>query len=309
MLLGRARVRRRRRVSGATRPYRALFGGSTANPGRASQFDRHDFGAGRLRRQCAGAGSTGASRSPLLQTGGFLGVSGTLDYAWQTRRVQVAGNIGSTTRYYQRHRRLHRHQPYSQHRRGGADRPARPRVRNQSVSHAPSYLYSLSPGLGSSIPGTAVGGGNFPLGDAADPRIRHDRERRVLGHPAWFDSRRWGAIATAILATASDPTVEALRSYSVGGRFRQGLSRYASLRLGYVYRQGQYGFAAHERCRSASMTLMSAWTTTRALSLTRRTTLDFSTGSIDRHDSVAGPVWRRSRGRLSLSSESSAMSA
>ena len=86
-----------------------------------------------------------------------------------------------------------------------------------------------------------MGGGSFPLGD--QPIYVFD----TTASAEYSMTRRWSIEALAgyrfsDLGEATEPTVEALRSYSVGGRFRHGFSRYGSLRLGYVYRQGQYGF-------------------------------------------------------------------
>jgi hypothetical protein len=69
-----------------------------------------------------------------------------------------------------------------------------------------------------------------------------------------------------------------LRSYSVGGRYRHGVSRYASLRLGYAFREGQYGLTPTTpttRVHDIDVGVDYA----RALSVTRRTSIDFSTGS------------------------------
>ena len=72
--------------------------------------------------------------------------------------------------------------------------------------------------------------------------------------------------------------METLRSYSAGGRFRYEFSRYGSLRLGYVYRQGQYGFV-RTNAATAIHDIDVGVDYDRPLSLTRRTTIDFSTGS------------------------------
>ena len=218
-----------------------------------------------------------ASVSPLLRTGGYLGLSGGLAYAWQTERVQVAGNLGMNSRYYQDTGTF-----IGTSRGGGIGVSAaigqRGRIlANQSVTYAPSYLYSLSSGRGGTTPGTVVGGGSFPLGDesvyvydttaSASYSVTRRGTIEALGSYRYSD-----------FAADGDVPVEALRSYSVGGRFRQGVSRYATLRLGYVYRQGQYGFTR----TSAAVGIHDidvGVDYNRALSLTRRTTFDFSTGS------------------------------
>jgi hypothetical protein len=215
--------------------------------------------------------------SPLLRTGGYLGLSGGLTYAWQTERVQVSGNLGMNTRYYEDTGE------FIGTSRGGsigvsADIGRRGHVfANQSVTYAPSYLYSLASGRGSMTPGTVVGGGSFPLGDDS---IRVFDTTASAGYSV---TRRGtiealGSYRYSDFAADGDTSVKALRSYSVGGRFRQGVSRYATLRLGYAYRQGQYGFTR----TSAAVGIHDidvGVDYNRGLSLTRRTTFDFSTGS------------------------------
>ena len=69
-----------------------------------------------------------------------------------------------------------------------------------------------------------------------------------------------------------------LNSYSVGGRFSHRVSRNASLRLGYTYRRGKYGFVS----TAADATIHDldfGVDYGRALSLFRRTQLDFGVGS------------------------------
>ena len=218
-----------------------------------------------------------ANVSPLLQTGGYLGFSAGVAYAWQSRRVQVGANLGSSSRYYDDISRFYG-TTHTASIGVAAQVGGRTRLfANQSVSRAPSYLYSLVPQLSESTPGTAVGGGSFPLGDL--PVYVYDTTAS-----AEYSVTRRGAIEGLASYRFSDfdeagaATSQALRSYSVGGRFRQGLSRYASLRLGYVYRQGHYNFASADALVGVHDIDVGV-DYARALSLTRRTTLDFRTGS------------------------------
>jgi hypothetical protein len=264
-------------VSGATRPYRALFGGSAPNPDVHHGFDVTMSLSAGYDDNAADGSAESVSVSPLLQTGGYLGLAGTASYVWQTKRVQVAGNLSTITRYYQDVSDL----VGSTHTASigvSAELGQRGRVyANQSVSYAPSYLYSLLPALGTKVPGRPVGGGRFPLGD--ESVFVFDTSAT-----AWYSVTRRGSIEGLAmyrhsgLPESSGATVASLRSYGVGGRFRQGISRYATLQLGYVYREGQYGFVR----ANASTTVHdidAGVDYERALSLTRRTTLDFSTGS------------------------------
>ena len=263
-------------ATGAWRPYRALFGGTTANPDVHHSFDvTTSVLAGYDKNE--GTGTTDAAASPLLRTGGYLGVSGGVAYAWQTQRVQLAGNLGINTRYYEDTGE------FIGTSRGGAFGVAaqvgrRGRIfANQSVTYAPSYLYGWSSTPGGMPPGTVVGGGNYPLGD--ESVFVYD----TTASAAYSVTRRGtieglGSYRYSDFADSGDASMDALTSYSVGARFRQGISRYAWLRLGYVYRQGQYGFTG----TSAAVGIHDidiGVDYNRALSLTRRTTFDFSTGS------------------------------
>jgi len=271
-----AQVTEATQVTGAWRPYRALFGGTTANPDVHHSFDvTTSVLAGYDDNE--GLGTTDASVSPLLRTGSYLGLSGSLAYAWHTQRVQMAGNLGMNTRYYEDTGE------FIGTSRGAAFGVAaavgqRGRIfANQSITYAPSYLYSLALARGSMTPGTVVGGGSYPLGD--ESVFVYDTNASA----AYSVTRRGtieglGSYRYSDLADSGDTSVEALRSYSVGGRFSQGISRYAWLRLGYTYRQGQYGFTG----TSAAVGIHDidvGVDYNRALSLTRRTTFDLSTGS------------------------------
>ena len=264
-------------TTGATRPYRALFGGSTANPDVHHSFDVTTSVSAGYDDNAMADPTAGGSLSPLLQSGSYLGVSGGIAYAWQTKRVQVGANLTTNTRYYQDV------SDFVGTTHGAsigvsADVGRRGRVfANQSVSYAPSYMYSLWPGLNQSVPGNVVGGGSFPVGD--EPIFVYD----TTASGSYSVTRRGsiealGSYRYSDFNQAGDVPIEALRSYSVGGRYRQGLSRYASLRLGYVYRTGQYGFA-RTNASTGLHDIDVGVDYARALSLTRKTTVDFSTGS------------------------------
>jgi hypothetical protein len=263
--------------NGPTRPYRALFGGSTSNPDVHHSFDvSSSVWAGYDDNSVPGV-EEDATVSPLLQTGGYLGLSAGVAYAWQSRSVQIAASLGSSTRYYEGISRF-----YGTTHTASVGVAAQVGGRtqlfaNQSVSRAPSYLYSLFPQLDESTPGMIVGGGSFPLGDllvdvydtTASAEFAVTRRGSIEG----FASHRFSDFDETGVATTQQ-----LRSYSVGGRFRQGLSRYASLRLGYAYRQGHYNFASANALVGVH-DIDAGIDYARALSLTRKTTLDFSTGS------------------------------
>jgi hypothetical protein len=260
---------------GATRPYRAVFGGSAANPDvhhslsvSATVLAGYDENA---------PVSFGEIASPLLQTGTFLGIGSGLAYSFEGKRVQFGANAGTNMRYYRDDGEWIGTNHYGSF---GVSAQLTQRlnvVLNQSVSYAPSYSYSLMPGFGSLIPGTAVGGGDFPLGDqsitvydtAATASLRVTRRGSIAAVSTYRYSDFGGS---------GKGTVTGLRSYSVGGRYRYGITRNASLRLGYVYREGQYGYVLAAPA-TAVHDIDLGVDYRRALSFTRRTSLEFSTGS------------------------------
>src|SRR5262245_48106928 len=229
---GGARPTAATQTTGAWRPYRALFGGTTANPDVHHSFDvTTSVLAGYDENE--GTGTTGVGASPLLRTGGYLGLSGGVAYAWDTQRVQLAGNLGITTRYYEDVGEF-----IGTSHGGGLGVSAQVGRRghifaNQSITYAPSYLYGLSSTPGGMPPGTVVGGGDYPLGD--ESVLVYD----TAASASYSVTKRGtiealGGYRYSDFSDTGDTPLEALTSYSVGARFRQGISRYAWLRLGYV---------------------------------------------------------------------------
>ena len=265
-------------ASGATRPYRALFGGSTADPSvhhsldvTASAIQGYDDNI------ATGLSSLTQSSSALLSGGAFAGYSAALGYAWQGRRMQIGANLGSDGRYFYDASDFVGVSHYG----GlglGAEIGRRGRLFvNQSVTRAPSYLYSLTPAHGPLAPGAVVGGGAYPLGQqpvtvfdtTASTRYNLSRRGSLEGEVTHRYSN---------LATSTTGGVRNLRAFSVGGRYRHGLSRDGSLRIGYFYREGRY--AASSSGRTTPIHDIDVGVDYgRALSLTRRTTVDFSSGS------------------------------
>jgi hypothetical protein len=260
--------------AGASRPYQGVFGGSAPNPNVHHTLDvSASIEAGYDQNDTPAASST----SPLLTDGAYAAFAGGLAYAWQGKTVQFGINGDANARYYpdtaeyinvgnslgigiatQLGRRLSV-------------------VANQSVSYAPSYFYNLIPGFGSITPGTVVGGGEFPVGDA--PVYVYDTTASLTygvgprGSIEGLSSYRYSDVGQSAAASQGD-----LRSASVGGRFRYSLSRNAALRLGYVYRRGQYATPA-ARSITGVHDIDAGVDYRRALSLTRRTSFDFATGS------------------------------
>lgn len=270
--------------TGAGRPYRALFGGSAAKPDVRHSFDLvgaafggyddNELPSGML----VGAGIA----SPLLRTGAYSGASVNATYSWQGRRAQIGASLGTSARYYPDTSDLI---GTGHHGAVGVSAEIGRRGRivvTQSISLAPSYLYSLMPTGGRIVLGSSIGGGEFPVG-GEDVQV-YDTAATVT-----YTVTRRSSVEAVSSYRFSDfrghqtPTLDGLRSYSAGGRFRYGLSRHASLRLGYVYREGRYGLNDPLRANASRNTAVHDLDVgvdyRRALSLTRRTSIDFGTGS------------------------------
>ncbi|MEO6486985.1 MAG: hypothetical protein ABIO78_03470, partial [Thermoanaerobaculia bacterium] len=285
-------------VTGSTRPYRALFGGSTANPGVHHSLDvTVSVLTGYERNDMAEQGApTNNSSSALLENGFYSGVSANLAYTWQGRRVQVGANAGTNTRYYHERSEL----LGVGHSAGfgvAADVGRRMRVfASQSVTYAPSYFYSLLPDLGALPPGAVIGGGDYPLGD--QPVYVYDTTASVT-----FGLSRRGSFEAlssnrySDLGSSGGLNASSLRSYSFGGRYRHGLTHNASLRIGYVYRNGQYGLRG-PASSTAVHDIDAGVDYRRGLSLTRRTTLDFRVGSSAVNTPLGGTQEQRLQYRL-----------
>ena len=154
--------------------------------------------------------------SPLLQTGTYLGLSGELAYSWQGKRVQVGAAAGSNPRYYRDTAELIETNRYGSigfsaglGRRGHI-------FANQSISYAPSYLYSLIPGVRSALPGVAVGGGSFPVGNHS-VYVYDTTAMATIGITRRGSIEALSSYRLSDFGDSSDATVTALRSYSLGG--------------------------------------------------------------------------------------------
>ena len=255
-----------------TRPYRGVFAGSTTNPDHSLDVTASSFGGYDENAPV----SFGTVPSPLLQSGTYLGFAGTVAYARQGERVQLGANAGSTSRRY-----FDTGDWIGTSHYGGIGLNARvgQRMRvalNQSVTFAPSYFYGLMPGYEPPALGTVVGGGDFPLGDQGvfvydtNATANYNFTRRASIEA--LSTYRFSDLGQ------NDAALNGLSAYSVGGRYRYGLSRNAALRLGYIYRKGQYAYAVRDMA-TAIHDIDIGVDYRRALSFSRKTQLDFAVGS------------------------------
>jgi hypothetical protein len=262
-------------VSGLQRPYKSLFGGGAADPDVRHSFDVSVSAlAGYEDNAADGAG--GVATSPLYQTGFYTGVNGFLNYAWQGERLQVGANVGADGRYYPDQKDFIGVNQFAAIGLTANIGESGRLSANQSVSYSPAYMYGVFSPLAVSTPGYAVGVGD-PLGEEhvfiydtsvtfARDLTRHSSVE-VLGEARYSDYNEGASVGRDLF------------SYSVGGRYRRGITRYTSLRLGYVYRKADYGFVDDINRATIVHDIDVGVDYRRPLSLTRRTTLNFAVGS------------------------------
>jgi hypothetical protein len=263
-------------MNGSQRPYKALFGGSAADPDVHHTLDLSGSVLSGYDDNVVGAGSGDAPLSPFNTTGFYSGYSGMLSYSWNSKDVQIGATAGTDGRYYADLSKFVGVNTY-----GGigmfASLGERTRISlNQSVSYSPAYLYGLFPPLASSIPGNVVGIGD-PLGD--EHMMVYDTTGTVTRNISRHGSLEAEGSYRVSDYSQSMALSKGLKSYSIGGRYRHTLTRYASLRLGYAYRRGSYTFQSDLSRPTTIHDIDVGLDYRRPLSLTRRTTLDFAVGT------------------------------
>jgi hypothetical protein len=275
----------------ATRPYRALFGGSTVNPDVHHSFDvtasvEEGYEDGDL------VDDSLAATSPLLTGGVYSAFSANVSYAWRSQRLQVAANGGSTMRYYPDEGEF---LTVGHSAAVGFSAQLTERMRvfaNQSVAYAPSFLFGVMPVLSEQGIGDITNPGGLP--DSNQSVYVYDTNASVTfglarrGSLEALTSYRYSDLGSTSYSSigvpptpggSADPTSD-LRSYSVGGRYRHGLTRNMALRIGYIYRNGTYGYGVVGGNGSTAIhDIDTGIDYRRALSFTRRTRLDFGVGS------------------------------
>jgi hypothetical protein len=258
------------------RPFQSLFGGGTVDTSLRHSFDvtasvteayddnlLEDFGG------------TVAPSSLVQESGFYTGVGAGATYAWNGKRVQVGANVGTYGRYYHDAGEYLGVNQYASF--GVAANFAR-RTRlfaNQSLNYSPAYFYGLFPDAPVST-GTVVGTGDPLAGDNVlvydtAVSLSHGISRRAdleaLAHVRYSDFGSSGSLT------------EDLTSYELGGRYRYNWTREATVRLGYFYRKGGYGYGVSSAHRNVVVHDIDVGIDYRkALSVTRRTTIEFGAG-------------------------------
>jgi hypothetical protein len=196
-------------------------------------------------------------------------------YDWIGRRVQFNARGGSGLRYYQKSGEFMGSSHF-----GAFDLAAEAgRVQislKQTVGYSPAYFYGLMPLLPTSEAGAeALAGGGYAV-NALRALVSDTSAGLSKRVSARSSLTAFGSFRHASYSGGENRPP--LQSYGIGGRFTRDLSRAATLRLGYTYRNGQYGEAATDRPTIAHDIDVGV-DYHRPLSFSRRTRLEFGFGS------------------------------
>jgi hypothetical protein len=220
--------------------------------------------------------ANGPALSLVESSGFYTAFAGELGYYRETARTRFGANIGSESRYYSKQQEFIGVNQY-----GDVSFEATFRRRTnlsirQGVSYSPAYFSGFFPSLSAPIQGDAsVRGGDFATSDlnalsvATVADISHGLTRRGTLSFTSFARRTMFNEVTGY---------DDLMSYAVGGRYQHQFTRNMSLRLGYTYREGQYGFVRTD-ANAAVHDIDVGLNYDRALSLSRRTQFEFAFGS------------------------------
>jgi hypothetical protein len=267
-------------LDGSARPYRGLFGGGVQTPG-----DIHTMSVS-VSLEEAFADNVLGETVNVIDTvgtgrqGTFTAGDGALAYGLRLKRVQFAAFAETSAQYYPGARTTLTASYYGN---VGASLHLARRTQlfvNQRLWRTPSYLSRLLEGLTPQPERNTVDNAVHEE-DAATDYSRDGADRAFTG----FDTAvslshgitRRGTVTLSGSARNSDVNNQStLKTYDIHGEFAYGLTKGASLRMGYGYREGTLGAPA---ARYTSRDIDIGLDYNRALSFSRRTTIGLSFGS------------------------------
>lgn len=273
--------------SAPSRPYRGLFG-STQDPESAHRLILlGSTYAGRDDNVLADQPGVGINPGQTQRPGTLYGANLGLEYGKVGRRVDFGATLDAGTRYYPQDSGL-----TSGSYGVGAALSARLSRRStlslsQSASYQPYYQLSLFPDvsdpvLGGGIPSNLDYVVSRDSGWLSDTGVSLSQQ---LGRRSSMSFEYSLSRSNFDSEESTDPEITGTRrnlnSQAGGVRYNRQLTRHANLRLGYIYRRGNYsGITAPDVPTVVEGHDIDAGIEyARALSLLRRTTFSFSTGS------------------------------
>jgi hypothetical protein len=256
---------------GSRRPYRGLFG----NPAPTRETHSLDLSATLIQAYDDNLlADIGRIRPTPGLSGHYTMLLGDVAYDWQREQFHLGLTASSAARYYSALQEVRSlgHSAGIGVSVGIGDRTTL--FLNQSAAYSPSFLYGLFPTLADPAPGMAP-----PI--APDYEV-NDFESFSYSTTARLTRRvgRRGTLSATGDYRGSDFSGQNARpdfsSYSGGAQFSHPMTRNTGLRIGYRYRNGEFGYGrgpATEHGIDAGMTY------TRPLSATRRAVFSVGLGS------------------------------
>jgi hypothetical protein len=257
------------------RPYKALFGGATNDPTVQQSLDvTASVSEGYDDNVLADLGASSAA-GPAF-SGVYTALVPAMNYDWVGHAVQISATASSSFKYFQPE-----HQFIGTSHFGAVGLSAGSQATrfsfNQSFSYSPAYYYGLFPTLTTASDVGYVVGADSDYAVGAKPILAYDTSANFSQRLSARSTVT--AVGTFLYSDLSRvPNSRNLSSYSAGGRYAYGLSRYANVHFGYVYREGQYYYAAGSQ-PAVSHDIDIGVDYHKPLSFSRRTHFDFSVGS------------------------------
>lgn len=258
----------------APRPYRPVFSGAAPDSSAHHVFDLSASVAGAYDDNVLAEGGGTIAPGAYQRSGFYSELSAQAAYSRRGERFDFQAGAGTNLRYYGEQREIVGTNHVADV--GIAGRVGhRGRFNvNQSLSTAPSYLQRLL--------GPAAGQAPGLLATAADDYAVNDTSAYTYTTAAGFNQaiKRRGTLSLTSNLRRTDFAVNEaglrdLTAYDLGGHVGYGLTRGATLRVGYVFRRGQYGDAQQH----TEHTVDAGIDYVKPLSATRRTTFAMTTGS------------------------------
>lgn len=259
----------------AQRPYRGLFGGNEADPNRRHSLDLQATLSGGYDGNAAADAHGGVGDPRFQRSSGFYGGALALGYTYHAGEATVSATASGTLRRYTKLDELVT-EAYGAG--VGVTAPLSRRTSvtaHQSISWSPYFQLGLLPPVFSPELGAVVG----PNLDLVVSRWQawSSYSTATLSHR--FTQRSTLNLHYNRTSTDFEDTeLPSVRQQFAGIAYGYGLTRNATLRLGYGYRRGDYGASQLARTPEGH-TIDAGVDYSRALSFSRRTTLSFATGS------------------------------
>jgi hypothetical protein len=257
------------------RPYKGLFAGRPGPPP-PHQLDVTVTGLGAYDDNLLAEGGGGLTPTGPTVSGFYSMLLVDAAYSWHGRKVQFGATGGTAVRHYNETDSVDA--GFTTGVGFSAELGRRFNLSgNQTVAYSPSYLYGLFPSVGAQAPGDAI-----PV--APDYAV-NDSSSYVYGTTASISHglTRRGTISGTVDYQRTDFLREQqsrrdLTSYGARIQYGQSMSRNGSLRMGYQYRTGDFGYGIAESGTATEHSLDVGVEYVRPLSATRRMTFSLGLG-------------------------------